>query len=198
MKLEYLYCKERLEEEAEILAQVEADKASMTDEEKEEKRLANDARLGKMLESFQERIGIYDAQAFKLYRQYIRETREIARSYGLDLKAEWSENSGRIELAFDMMFCESTANPLRLQLSRLFERCSSYSFMPVRRYGQELAALNFYFSFIYHPFSHYGEEVLCSSIFCGIVLMQFCTSINGQAGILNEVCIQGPGNKAHG
>lgn len=151
MKLEYLYCKESLEDTAKIQAEIKTAQSMMTPEEREAEARENVARFNELWARAQSRKGYFSEGAFKIYKQLVAETKVIAREHDMDLKAGWSRESGWIELACDILLADSTANPLHLHLGRLFERCNSYSFMTTHRYGEELVKMTFHFSFITYP-----------------------------------------------
>ena len=158
MKLECLYLKEYLDDSAKILSSVKTAHSLMTAGEREAENRAGVARFQEIWAAEKSRSGRRDEQAIEIYQQLIHETQAVARDCSMDMKAEWSTDSGWIELACDMLFTENTANPLHLHLGRLFEHCNSYSFMSTHRYGRELAALTFHFSFILYPFLNEEDE----------------------------------------
>jgi len=159
MKLEYLYCKERLEDDKKLLVSLETARAMMTAEEREAENRASAARFKEIWAQYLSRIGQYNEYAFKLYQKTIRETEAIAREFGIDLTAEWGNESGWIELASEMILIDDTGHPFHNYFSVLTERCSSYSFMATQRYGRDFVTLTFHFSFIYYPDYNEPDEV---------------------------------------
>lgn len=151
MKEEYLYYKQQMEEDEKLRAEIKSEQARMTAEEYEAEVRANVDRFTSLWEEYKNREKIVTKNALRLYVLMLWKTELIAHDYGLDLRAEWDQESGWIELVFDILLSDSTANPLHLHLMRMFEQCNSYSLMTTNRYGRELAMLTFHFSFIFYP-----------------------------------------------
>lgn len=103
MKLQYLYCKEQLEETRRLLKESEDEKARMTAEARKAFFEEKTARFNEIWEEYILQEVFLCEQAAKIFQQLIHETEGIAHDYGLDLTAEWNEDSGMIILAFDLM-----------------------------------------------------------------------------------------------